>query len=1580
MKNRTKLLSVILTLALLLCAFPVTASATEYTPSDGETMDISACKNGDVITIGAGRSVTLDGKSVTLTNIRIICEAGVNLTLRNVVINNNGYLGVCPLTFTGAGSKLNLENGTVSALTGGATAPGISVEALAELALENNGTLTVTGGAGSSGSTGGAGLQCPKSATLTVSGGGALNATGGMNGGAGIGGTNKIPCGSITIKDGTVTALGSGVRGSLYFSHGIDGGVITISGGTVKSANINLGGIGGTSNEGSFISITGGTVTATAREATPGIGGTGSLGCDVTITGGTVIAANSHCSPIGRSIFSNSYDGKVVISGGTVTAQSYGSAFAGIEGSYSGSGTVTITGGTVTATGFNTSAGIRASGAGTGTVTISGGTVTATGGVAGAGIRGSDTGTGSVTVSGGTVTATGAATSTGICGSGAGTGSVAISDSTVYTGGGTCDLGSGLADTEETLSIGGTAMVFLQNNNCTTPTTTTHTNFTYPIGTAEVFGTAISLPSTWTTGFGAYLRSCTLSYDVNGGDGAAPDSVTRLYGAAVTLSDGSGLSLANYHFDGWNTAADGRGDSYAAGGSYTLEADTTLYAKWAANAYTVSYDANGGTVTPATQVKLYGSTYGKASDGTTDDVMPIPAWEGHAFTGWYTAASGGTKVTDSDTVSITEDTTFYAHWETKSYISSAAITMAAAVAGAAPQTAEQVETATANADYTVSNVVWNEALTAENLFKAGQVYTATVTLTSKNGKEFQTAAFTPAVAGSSSVGTTTTTGTGTGNTASFTVTFPATAAQSVTGIAVKTQPARLTYTEGETLDLSGLAATLTYNDGATADVAFAQFADNSITASPANGTVLSVSAHDGNPVTLTCNGQEATTSNLAVSAATPSAPGAPTIQSAIAGDGYVNITWSGVAGSTGYKVYASTTPCNYSSPATTVAGAVFSCDVTGLTNGTTYYFVVKASNDGGDSAYSNEISATPQVEAPGAPVLQSASAGDGYVNITWSGVAGSTGYKVYASATPGNYSLPATTVAGAVFSCDVTGLTNGRTYYFAVKAINPGGDSAFSNEVSAMPKAVPGAPVTVTAAAGNRKATVSFTAPADNGGRPITGYVVTSSPGNITAAGTGTTITVTGLTNGTAYTFTVKAVNEVGNGPESATSNAVTPHAASGGENSNSTATQPETQPPANSGVVVLVNGRTENVGTATTTNEGNTTVTTITVDSLKLEQKLAAEGNHAVVTISVKTKSDIVVGELNGQMVKNMENKQAILELKTENATYTLPAQQINISAIANQLGSNVELKDIKVQVEISKAAAGNVQLVENSAKQGEFSIMAPPVEFSVRCTYGAKTVEVSSFNAYVERTIAIPEGINPDKITTGVIVDPDGTTRHVPTRVTVIDGKYYAVINSLTNSLYSVVWHPMEFKDVANHWAKEAVNDMGSRMVIGGVGNDMFEPDRYIMRAEFAAIVVRALGLKPGSGSNPFTDVSDTAWYCDYIKTAVEYKLISGYDNGKFGPNDKITREQAMTIIARAMNITGLKAGLNMSEFDKLPGVFTDVDKASDYAKNAIAACVGSGVVSGRSDKLIAPKDSITRAEVAVIVQRLLRKSGLI
>ncbi|WP_127583204.1 hemoblobin-interacting domain-containing protein [Paenibacillus koleovorans] len=624
----------------------------------------------------------------------------------------------------------------------------------------------------------------------------------------------------------------------------------------------------------------------------------------------------------------------------------------------------------------------------------------------------------------------------------------------------------------------------------------------------------------------------------------------------------------------------------------------------------------------------------------------------------------------------------------------------------------------------------------------------------------------------------------------------------------------------------------------------------------------------------------------------PTAPQAPTGLAAFPGDGIVSLVWTAVSGTVTYNVYQGTSAGAYgSSPAATVSGATY-YTATGLTNGVTYYFAVTASDAGGTSAFSSDVSATPQAPAPGAPTLYSPIVGNGTATLNWSAVSGASGYKIYRSTSSGSYGAAVATVSGSVYSYLATGLTNGVTYYLAVKATNDGGDSPASNEVVAMPIA-PSPPITT---------------PTD---------------------------------------------------PE------------------------PQPQPPQqtdNKSSEIYVNGKPESAGTATTTKVNDQTVTTVTLDQKKLLEKLAAESDRAIITVPVNTKSDVVIAELNGQIVKSLEDKQAVLEIKTEQATYTLPALQINIQAVSEQLGQGIALQDIKVTIEIAVPPADTVKIATNSAEKGGFSIEVPPLNFSVKGTYGDKTIEIAKFNTYVERTIAIPDGVDPKKITTGIVVEPDGTVRHVPTQIVVIDGKYYAKINSLTNSTYSLVSHTRTFSDVKSHWAERAVNDMGSRMIIEGVGPDVFKPDQDITRAEFAAIVVRGLGLKLESGAVPFSDVKASDWYNGAVRTAYEYRLISGFEDGTFRPNDKITREQAMVVIARAMALTKLSEKLPSGTLLEVLRPFADANQASNWAQASIAASLQAGLISGRSATELAPKANITRAEVAAIIQRLLQKSNLI
>jgi uncharacterized repeat protein (TIGR01451 family) len=196
--------------------------------------------------------------------------------------------------------------------------------------------------------------------------------------------------------------------------------------------------------------------------------------------------------------------------------------------------------------------------------------------------------------------------------------------------------------------------------------------------------------------------------------------------------------------------------------------------------------------------------------------------------------------------------------------------------------------------------------------------------------------------------------------------------------------------------------------------------------------------------------------------------------------------------------------------------------------------------------------------APGTPVNASAAPGNGQATVSWApgGGGAPTSYLVHNSFASNGVTVPDVTVtapAGSTIvptSVVVTGLSNGFSYQFQISASNAFGTSGFStpsNLVTPFIPTVPSAPGTVAAAAGNAQATVAWSKPASDGGSPITSYSITAYVGGAPAgiglfvAAPATSGTVTGLTNGTTYTFTVHATNAVGNSPESLPSNAVIP-------------------------------------------------------------------------------------------------------------------------------------------------------------------------------------------------------------------------------------------------------------------------------------------------------------------------------------------------------------------------------------------------------------------------------------------------------
>ena len=176
--------------------------------------------------------------------------------------------------------------------------------------------------------------------------------------------------------------------------------------------------------------------------------------------------------------------------------------------------------------------------------------------------------------------------------------------------------------------------------------------------------------------------------------------------------------------------------------------------------------------------------------------------------------------------------------------------------------------------------------------------------------------------------------------------------------------------------------------------------------------------------------------------------------------------------------------------------------------------------------------------------------------------------------------------------------------------------------------------------------------------------------------------------------------------------------------------------------------------------------------------------------------------------------------------------------------------------------------------------------------------------------------------------------------------------------------------FTDVEeNGWYHTGVDFMVKNGFMNGVADDAFDVDGNLTRAQLVTILYRIAGEPESTATNPFADEADGQWYTNAVIWAAENGIVKGVNTTTFAPNDQITREQIATILfryAKAEKVEGKLAG------------FPDAEKVSDYAADAMAWAVEQGLINGISESdgktYLAPQETATRAQIAVILMRYL------
>lgn len=194
-------------------------------------------------------------------------------------------------------------------------------------------------------------------------------------------------------------------------------------------------------------------------------------------------------------------------------------------------------------------------------------------------------------------------------------------------------------------------------------------------------------------------------------------------------------------------------------------------------------------------------------------------------------------------------------------------------------------------------------------------------------------------------------------------------------------------------------------------------------------------------------------------------------------------------------------------------------------------------------------------------------------------------------------------------------------------------------------------------------------------------------------------------------------------------------------------------------------------------------------------------------------------------------------------------------------------------------------------------------------------------------------------------------------------------------------------KFRDIDGYgWAKASIESLYDRGIISGKDSGIFAPQDNVTRAEFTSMIIKALGIEEADAiCDQFTDIQSTDWFYHVIAVAFKREIIKGITETEFGPLMNITRQDAMVISKRAAESVGIvfdeneESGEDHYEYAVIKkDVFSDQEAISDYAQSSVIHMYDNGVIVGNESGAFNPQNNMTRAEAAVVIDRLIKMTN--
>ncbi|MBP1994504.1 S-layer homology domain-containing protein [Paenibacillus eucommiae] len=348
---------------------------------------------------------------------------------------------------------------------------------------------------------------------------------------------------------------------------------------------------------------------------------------------------------------------------------------------------------------------------------------------------------------------------------------------------------------------------------------------------------------------------------------------------------------------------------------------------------------------------------------------------------------------------------------------------------------------------------------------------------------------------------------------------------------------------------------------------------------------------------------------------------------------------------------------------------------------------------------------------------------------------------------------------------------------------------------------------------------------------------------------------------------------------------------------------------------------------------------------------------------ITIQIAADITQIVLPTDAVELLKGSQ--LELISDTITLIIPEELLK--QLIDQVNSEV-LMDSSIVINmnpLSKSETDELMTKASASSQALISLSGKVYDLSLLLvTKAGKEFKLMTFDKPIMMSMKVDKSVNPQLA--GIYnIAKNGALEFI--RGSYRGGQIKAEINHF--SPYAVLEFKKNFIDVpSTHWAANTILELTAQHIVSGTSATEFEPQRTITRAEFTALIVRALNLN-SIGEITFKDVPANTWYTKPVAIAVQAGIVTGRDDTRFDPDARITRQEMVTMLIRAYK---RMKGTQLEMYPSTP--FKDESKVSPWALDAVRAAAALHLIQGRTANEFVPAGITTRAEAAQAIRNFL------